>query len=219
MPKIIQLDRHVADLIAAGEVVERPASAVKELVENSIDAGAKNITIELQNGGMTFLRITDDGCGMAPDDARTAFLRHATSKIRKKEDLACIGTLGFRGEALAAISAVSKIDLLTRAHGAADGVHYCILTEVGDDCCGVRCMYPVFDGRIGHGALKHGNYISESACGIKQYLSPLYRARICVEELPESCRFMKSLRVKLRSDSDFGKAISQVGSYLNFRQS
>jgi len=70
MPKIIQLDRHVADLIAAGEVVERPASAVKELVENSIDAGAKNITIELQNGGMTFLRITDDGCGMAPDDAR-----------------------------------------------------------------------------------------------------------------------------------------------------
>ena len=122
MPKIIQLDRHVADLIAAGEVVERPASAVKELVENSIDAGAKNITIELQNGGMTFLRITDDGCGMAPDDARTAFLRHATSKIRKKEDLACIGTLGFRGEALAAISSVSKIDLLTRAQDAENGV-------------------------------------------------------------------------------------------------
>ena len=122
MPKIIQLDRHVADLIAAGEVVERPASAVKELVENSIDAGAKNITIELQNGGMAFLRITDDGCGMAPDDARTAFLRHATSKIRKKEDLACIGTLGFRGEALAAISSVSKIDLLTRAQDAENGV-------------------------------------------------------------------------------------------------
>ena len=97
MPKIIQLDRHVADLIAAGEVVERPASAVKELVENSIDADAKNITIELQNGGMTFLRITDDGCGMDPVDARTAFLRHATSKIRRQEDLACIGTLGFRG--------------------------------------------------------------------------------------------------------------------------
>ena len=121
MPKIIQLDRHVADLIAAGEVVERPASAVKELVENSIDAGAKNITIELQNGGMTFLRITDDGCGMDPVDARTAFLRHATSKIRRQEDLACIGTLGFRGEALAAISSVSKIDLLTRAQGAEAG--------------------------------------------------------------------------------------------------
>ncbi len=99
-----------------------------------------------------------------------------------------------------------------------DGVHYCILTEVGDDCCDVRCMYPVFDGRIGQGALKHGDYISENACGIKQYLSPLYRARICVEELPESCRFMKSLRVKLRSNPDFGKAISQVGSYLRFRQ-
>lgn len=83
-----------------------------------------------------------------------------------------------------------------------------------------RCGVDSFvDGRIGHGALKHGNYISESACGIKQYLSPLYRARICVEELPESCRFMKSLRVKLRSDPDFGKAISQVGSYLKFRQS
>ena len=121
MPKIIQLDRHVADLIAAGEVVERPASAVKELVENSIDAGAKNITIELQNGGMTFLRITDDGCGMEPVDARTAFLRHATSKIRKKEDLACIGTLGFRGEALAAISSVSHIELLTRERGAEHG--------------------------------------------------------------------------------------------------
>lgn len=87
MPKIIQLDRHVADLIAAGEVVERPASAVKELVENSIDAGAKNITIELQNGGMTFLRITDDGCGMDPVDARTAFLRHATSKSAGKRIL------------------------------------------------------------------------------------------------------------------------------------
>lgn len=114
MPVIHQLDSHVADLIAAGEVVERPASAVKELTENSIDAGAKNIAVEIQNGGMTYLRITDDGCGMEPADARTAFLRHATSKIRTGSDLASITTLGFRGEALAAISAVSKIDLLTK---------------------------------------------------------------------------------------------------------
>ena len=121
MPAIIQLDRHVADLIAAGEVVERPASAVKELVENAIDAGAKNITVEIQNGGMRFLRVTDDGCGMTPQDARTAFLRHATSKIRTKEDLAAIGTLGFRGEALAAISSVSRIDLLTRPADAETG--------------------------------------------------------------------------------------------------
>ena len=115
MAHIIQLDRHVADLIAAGEVVERPASAVKELVENAIDAGATQITVEIQNGGMTFLRVADNGCGIAPEDAPTAFLRHATSKIRAKEDLAAIGTLGFRGEALAAISSVSRIDLLTKA--------------------------------------------------------------------------------------------------------
>ena len=115
MPKIVQLSRYVADLIAAGEVVERPASVVKELVENAIDAGATRVTVEIQNGGMTFIRISDNGCGMAPEDARTAFLRHATSKIRNKDDLAAISTLGFRGEALAAISAVSRIDLLTKA--------------------------------------------------------------------------------------------------------
>ena len=121
MPHIIQLDRHVADLIAAGEVVERPASAVKELVENAVDAGATQITVEVQNGGMTFLRVTDNGCGIAPEDAPTAFLRHATRKIRTKEDLAAIGTLGFRGEALAAISSVSRIDLLTKT-AEAEGV-------------------------------------------------------------------------------------------------
>jgi DNA mismatch repair protein MutL len=118
MPKIIQLDRHVADLIAAGEVVERPASAAKELVENAVDAGATQVTVEIHNGGMTYLRVTDNGCGMEPEDAETAFLRHATSKIRTQEDLAAIGTLGFRGEALAAIASVSRIDLLTKtAHG------------------------------------------------------------------------------------------------------
>ncbi len=112
---IHQLSPHVADLIAAGEVVERPASVVKELLENAVDAGAKHVSVEIQNGGMTFIRVTDDGCGMSPEDAEIAFLRHATSKIRAKEDLEAIGTLGFRGEALAAIAAVSKIDLLTRA--------------------------------------------------------------------------------------------------------
>lgn len=122
MPTVIQLDPHVADLIAAGEVVERPASAVKELIENAIDAGAKRITIEIENGGMRYVRITDDGCGMLPDDARKAFLRHATSKLRQASDLAAIGTLGFRGEALAAISAVSHIDLLTRTEDRSEGV-------------------------------------------------------------------------------------------------
>ena len=114
MAKIIQLSPQMANLIAAGEVVERPASVAKELIENSIDAGARQITVELQNGGMTFLRVADDGCGIDPEDAPTAFLRHATSKLRTKEDLAAIGTLGFRGEALAATAAVSRVDLLTR---------------------------------------------------------------------------------------------------------
>ena len=122
MQKIIQLSTHVANLIAAGEVVERPASVVKELLENSIDAGARQITVEIQNGGMTLLRVQDDGCGMTPEDAETAFLRHATSKLRRKEDLEAIGTLGFRGEALAATAAVSRIDLLTRTAGAGEGV-------------------------------------------------------------------------------------------------
>ncbi|MBQ1371519.1 MAG: DNA mismatch repair endonuclease MutL [Oscillospiraceae bacterium] len=123
MPKIIQLDPHLANLIAAGEVVERPASVLKELVENAIDAGAKSITVELQNGGMTFLRVSDDGCGMSREDAKTAFLRHATSKIRCGADLEAIGTLGFRGEALAATAAVSRVELLTRTAEDLEGSH------------------------------------------------------------------------------------------------
>ncbi|MDY3224317.1 MAG: DNA mismatch repair endonuclease MutL [Candidatus Faecousia sp.] len=122
MPKIMQLSPHVANLIAAGEVVERPASAVKELLENAVDAGASKITIEIRDGGMTFLRVTDNGCGMSPEDARTAFLRHATSKLRTEEDLVAIGTMGFRGEALAAIASVSRIDLMTKTAGSLAGV-------------------------------------------------------------------------------------------------
>ena len=113
MPTIRQLDPHVADLIAAGEVVERPASVVKELMENAIDAGANAVTVEIAHGGMSLIRVTDDGCGIAPDQCRTAFLRHATSKISSEYDLEAIGTLGFRGEALAAIAAVSRVELLT----------------------------------------------------------------------------------------------------------
>ncbi len=121
MAKIIQLSPHVANLIAAGEVVERPASVVKELLENAVDAGATQVTIEIRGGGMTFLRVTDNGCGMSPEDARTAFLRHATSKLRTKDDLAAISTMGFRGEALAAIASVSRIDLLTKTADSISG--------------------------------------------------------------------------------------------------
>ena len=121
MPKIIQLSPHIANLIAAGEVVERPASVVKELLENAVDAGATKVTIEIKNGGMTYLRVTDNGCGMSAADAKTAFLRHATSKLRTAEDLSAIGTMGFRGEALAAIASVSRIDLMTKTAGDLSG--------------------------------------------------------------------------------------------------
>ena len=121
MPKIIQLSPHIANLIAAGEVVERPASVAKELLENAVDAGASKVTIEIRDGGMTFLRVTDNGCGMESADAKTAFLRHATSKLRAAEDLAAIGTMGFRGEALAAIASVSRVDLLTKTPASIGG--------------------------------------------------------------------------------------------------
>ncbi len=122
MSRIQQLSPHLADLIAAGEVVERPASCAKELVENSIDAGATQITVEIQNGGMTYLRVTDNGCGIPGDQLETAFLRHATSKLREAQDLEAIQTLGFRGEALAAISSVSRMDVLTKTADAPFGV-------------------------------------------------------------------------------------------------
>ncbi len=130
MPEIQILSPHLADLIAAGEVVERPASVVKELVENAFDAGARTVTVELRGGGATYLRVTDDGCGMAPEDAGIAFLRHATSKLHDEQGLEAIGTMGFRGEALAAISAVSHITLTTRQRGAAAGTHMTL--DAGD---------------------------------------------------------------------------------------
>ncbi len=121
MGNIHILDISVANLIAAGEVVERPCNAVKELVENAIDAKAKTITVEIKRGGVSFLRVTDDGCGMSGEDAVTAIRRHATSKIKQASDLAAIGTLGFRGEALAAITAVSEYRIITKRREDSEG--------------------------------------------------------------------------------------------------
>ena len=149
MPHIQQLPSHVADLIAAGEVVERPASVVKELLENSIDAGAANVTVEIRSGGMSMIRVTDDGCGIAPEEAEVAFLRHATSKIRTEYDLEAIGTLGFRGEALAAVAAVSRVELLTRTRDADLGVALSleggVVTEREDSGCPVGTTMVIRD--------------------------------------------------------------------------
>ena len=140
MTKINILPPLVADMIAAGEVVERPASVIKELVENSLDAGATKISVEFKNGGATCIRVTDDGCGMSPEDAGIAFMRHATSKLRDEKGLEAIGTMGFRGEALAAISAVSRVELVTREKGAPEGV--AVTVQAGDIIDMVPCGCP-----------------------------------------------------------------------------
>ena len=126
MPNINILPKHIAELIAAGEVVERPSSIVKEIMENAIDAGADKITLEIKRGGITYIRITDNGCGIDRDNIRKAFISHATSKISTADDLNAICTLGFRGEALASIAAVSRVEVMTRGEGEEVGTRYCI---------------------------------------------------------------------------------------------
>ena len=131
MPKINVLSKQLAELIAAGEVVERPASVVKELLENSIDAGADTVTVEIKNGGVTYIRITDNGCGISREDIRNAFVSHATSKIADANDLNSIMTLGFRGEALASVSAVAKVEVMTATDDEDIGTRY--LIESGEE--------------------------------------------------------------------------------------
>lgn len=140
MTKINILPPLLADMIAAGEVVERPASVIKELMENAFDAGAKKVTVEFKRGGSTYIRVTDDGCGMSPEDAGLAFTRHATSKLRDVGGLEAISTMGFRGEALAAISAVSKVELVTRERGESEGV--CVTVAAGDIVDMLPCGCP-----------------------------------------------------------------------------
>lgn len=140
MTRINILPPHLADMIAAGEVVERPASVIKELMENAFDAGAKKVTVEFKNGGTPYIRISDDGCGMSPEDAGVAFMRHATSKLHDERGLEAIGTMGFRGEALAAIAAVSRIELTTRERGSQEGIRMSV--EAGDIVDMLPCGCP-----------------------------------------------------------------------------
>jgi len=139
MQKINVLDQRVANLIAAGEVVERPASVVKELVENAVDAGARSITVEIKNGGITYIRVSDDGSGMSPEDAALAFKRHATSKISTDKDLNNIRTLGFRGEALASIAAVSQVELFTKTRDYDEGTYISIQAGKITEQKGIGC--------------------------------------------------------------------------------
>ena len=124
MSKIALLSQETIDKIAAGEVVERPSSVVKELVENAIDAGASAITVEIKEGGISLIRITDNGCGIPKEEVPLAFLRHSTSKIRSAEDLMCVHSLGFRGEALSSIAAVSRVEMITKPADALTGTRY-----------------------------------------------------------------------------------------------
>ena len=124
MSNIHVLDQITIDKIAAGEVIERPASVVKELVENAIDAGSGSVTVEIKEGGISYMRIADNGCGIARDDVQNAFLRHSTSKIRAAEDLEHIASLGFRGEALSSIAAVSQVEMITKTKEQLLGTRY-----------------------------------------------------------------------------------------------
>ena len=126
MPNIALLGQETIDKIAAGEVIERPSSVVKELVENAIDAKATAITVEIKEGGISFIRITDNGCGIEKEQVPLAFLRHSTSKIKSVEDLLSVSSLGFRGEALSSIAAVSQVELITKTKESLLGVRYLI---------------------------------------------------------------------------------------------
>lgn len=211
--RIHLLDKKVAELIAAGEVVERPASAVKELLENAIDAGASMITLEIKNGGISFIRVTDNGSGILREDVPSAFLRHATSKILVEDDLTAIDTLGFRGEALASIAAVSKTELITRTEGELAGTHVVLeggeIVETGDAGCPqgttiiVRELFYNTPARMKF--LKKDTTEGNAVAAVAQ--------RIALSHPEVSLRFIKDGREELHTPGD-NKQISAIHSVL-----
>lgn len=211
--RIHVLDKRVSELIAAGEVVERPASAVKELLENAIDAGATMITLEIKNGGVAFMRVTDNGSGILHEDVSTAFLRHATSKVRTEDDLTAIGTLGFRGEALASISAVSKVELITRTADELAGTHIKLeggeIVENGDAGCPqgttivVRELFFNTPARMKF--LKKDSTEGNAVAAVAQ--------RLALSHPEVSLRFIKDGREEIHTPGD-NKLISAIHSVL-----
>ncbi len=146
MGNIVLLDDLTINKIAAGEVIERPASVIKEMVENSIDAGATNITVEIKNGGISFIKVSDNGKGIAQDDLEIAFERHATSKIRSADDLDTVTSMGFRGEALASIAAISNVEMISKTKEQEIGYGASTSTITGARFLHMRTAQPIFPG-------------------------------------------------------------------------
>ncbi len=213
MGKIHVLDKQIAELIAAGEVVERPSSVIKELVENSLDAGASLITVEIQHGGVTYIRVSDNGCGIAAEDVPLVFKRHATSKIRCEDDLNAIATLGFRGEAMASIAAVSRVEMLTRTADSEEGTMYVI--HGGEE----QEQYPV-GCPVGTTLIARDLFYNTPARMkfLKKDVSEANSVAVVVEKAalshPEvSFKFIRDGQVKLHTPGD-GKLLSAIHAVL-----
>ena len=179
MPHIHVLDQITIDKIAAGEVIERPASIVKELVENAIDAGSTSVKIEIKDGGISFIRITDNGCGIPQDEVQRAFLRHSTSKIETVEDLSHIASLGFRGEALSSIAAVTRTELITKTADAEFGTRYVI--EGGKEVSLEDTGAPNRDN------FPRPSVILQCSCEKKIFENTNDRGRTCAGSINASC--------------------------------
>ncbi|MBC8584330.1 DNA mismatch repair endonuclease MutL [Youxingia wuxianensis] len=212
MGKINVLEKQVAELIAAGEVVERPASIVKELVENSIDAGAKNITVEIKGGGVQYIRVTDNGSGIEREDVANAFLRHATSKVRVEEDLGNIRTMGFRGEALASIAAMCRVDLLTRTQADVTGTLYRIdgeETYLDDAGCPVGTTITVRD--VFYNTPARMKFLKKDVSEGNSVAAAIEKAALAYPQV--AFKFLRDGMVKLQTPGD-GKLLSAVRCVL-----